>query len=64
MTTSAPDAALIKALATQATAFRALHVPGAPLLLANVYDATSARIVGSLRGCGLSRRRATPSLSQ
>jgi len=41
----------IAALAAQAKSFRALHVPGKPLLLANVYDATSARIVGSLPGC-------------
>jgi 2-methylisocitrate lyase-like PEP mutase family enzyme len=39
------------AVAAQAPAFKALHVPGTPLLLANVYDATSARIIGSLPGC-------------
>lgn len=41
----------ITALAAQAKTFKALHIPGTPLLLANVYDATSARIVGSLPGC-------------
>jgi 2-methylisocitrate lyase-like PEP mutase family enzyme len=41
----------ITTLAAQAKTFKALHVPGQPLLLANVYDATSARIVGSLPGC-------------
>ncbi|KAK4150333.1 hypothetical protein C8A00DRAFT_18106 [Chaetomidium leptoderma] len=41
----------ITALAAQAKAFKALHTPGTPLLLANVYDATSARIVGSLPEC-------------
>ena len=39
------------ALAAQATAFKSLHVPGKPLLLANVFDSTSARIVASLPGC-------------
>lgn len=41
----------ITALAAQAKTFKALHIPGTPLLLANVYDATSARIVGSLPEC-------------
>ncbi|KAH6838618.1 phosphoenolpyruvate phosphomutase-domain-containing protein [Chaetomium sp. MPI-CAGE-AT-0009] len=41
----------ITALAAQAKTFKALHIPGNPLLLANVYDATSARIVGSLPKC-------------
>ncbi|KAK4032949.1 2-methylisocitrate lyase [Parachaetomium inaequale] len=48
MTTATPS---IAALAAQATAFKALHVPGTPLLLANVYDATSARIIGSQPNC-------------
>jgi 2-methylisocitrate lyase-like PEP mutase family enzyme len=38
----------LKASNTVAKAFKALHVSGKPILLANVYDATSARIVGSL----------------
>jgi 2-methylisocitrate lyase-like PEP mutase family enzyme len=38
----------LKATNAAAKAFKALHVPGKPVLLANVYDATSARIVGSL----------------
>lgn len=38
-------------LAARATAFKGLHVPGNPLVLANVYDATSARIVASLPQC-------------
>ncbi|KAL2194697.1 phosphoenolpyruvate phosphomutase-domain-containing protein [Corynascus similis CBS 632.67] len=41
----------ITAVAAQATAFKALHVPGKPLLLANVFDASSARVIGSLPGC-------------
>ncbi|KAH8897974.1 Phosphoenolpyruvate/pyruvate domain-containing protein [Thozetella sp. PMI_491] len=35
----------------QAKAFKGLHVPGTPLLLANVHDAVSAGIVSSLPGC-------------
>jgi 2-methylisocitrate lyase-like PEP mutase family enzyme len=38
-------------VATKAKTFKSLHVPGTPLVLANVYDATSARIVASLPGC-------------
>ncbi|KAK4143194.1 2-methylisocitrate lyase [Dichotomopilus funicola] len=38
----------ITTLAARATDFKALHVPGKPLLLANVYDPISARIVGTL----------------
>ncbi|KAK3302759.1 phosphoenolpyruvate phosphomutase-domain-containing protein [Chaetomium strumarium] len=38
-------------LAARAKAFKALHVPGTPLVLANVHDATSARIVASLPQC-------------
>ncbi|KAL1843521.1 hypothetical protein VTJ49DRAFT_1114 [Mycothermus thermophilus] len=41
----------ITTLAARARSFKGLHVPGTPLRLANVYDATSARIVGSLPGC-------------
>lgn len=48
MTSQAPSLAAVAALATS---FKALHVPGKPLLLANVHDATSARIVASLPGC-------------
>lgn len=40
-----------KATNDAAKAFKALHVPGTPLLLANVHDATSARIVAALPGC-------------
>ena len=39
------------ALAAQATAFKSLHTPGTPIILANAYDATSARVIGSLPGC-------------
>lgn len=35
----------------QALAFKALHVPGRPLILANVYDTTSAKAVASLPAC-------------
>ncbi|KAL2270615.1 hypothetical protein VTJ83DRAFT_2799 [Remersonia thermophila] len=38
-------------LAARAREFKAFHAPGSPLRLANVYDATSARIIGSLPGC-------------
>jgi 2-methylisocitrate lyase-like PEP mutase family enzyme len=38
----------LKATNAAAKAFKALHVSGKPVLLANVYDATSARIVGAL----------------
>ena len=41
----------VKETAARATAFKALHVPGQPLLLANVYDALSARTVAALPGC-------------
>lgn len=41
----------ITALAAQATTFKSLHTPGKPILLANAFDATSARIIGSLPGC-------------
>ena len=34
-----------------AKAFKALHIPGAPLILANVWDATSARTIASLPEC-------------
>jgi 2-methylisocitrate lyase-like PEP mutase family enzyme len=34
-----------------AKAFKALHVPGQPIVLPNVYDTTSARIVSSLPQC-------------
>ncbi|KAK4177138.1 phosphoenolpyruvate phosphomutase-domain-containing protein [Triangularia setosa] len=38
--------------ASKATLFKSLHrTPNQPLLLANAYDATSARIIGSLPGC-------------
>ncbi|KAK0667810.1 phosphoenolpyruvate phosphomutase-domain-containing protein [Cercophora samala] len=38
--------------ATKATLFKSLHHnPAKPLLLANAYDATSARIIASLSGC-------------
>ncbi|KAL2134423.1 hypothetical protein VTI74DRAFT_262 [Chaetomium olivicolor] len=39
------------AAAARAAHFKSLHVPGKPLLLANVYDAVSARVVGSLPQC-------------
>ncbi|KAJ4290024.1 hypothetical protein N0V88_006825 [Collariella sp. IMI 366227] len=39
------------ATGARAAHFKSLHVPGAPLLLANVYDAISARAVGSLPQC-------------
>ncbi|KAK0649818.1 phosphoenolpyruvate phosphomutase-domain-containing protein [Cercophora newfieldiana] len=41
----------IEETAARATAFKALHIPGQPLLLANVYDALSARTVASLPAC-------------
>ena len=41
----------VKETAARATAFKALHIPGQPLLLANVYDALSARTVAALPGC-------------
>jgi 2-methylisocitrate lyase-like PEP mutase family enzyme len=37
-----------KATNAAAKAFKALHVPGTPLRLANIHDATSARIIGTL----------------
>lgn len=40
------------ATASKATLFKSLHhTPTKPLLLANAYDATSARIIASLPGC-------------
>jgi 2-methylisocitrate lyase-like PEP mutase family enzyme len=36
--------------AERAEAFRALHVPGNPVILSNVWDAVSARIVASTKG--------------
>ncbi|KXX77943.1 2-methylisocitrate lyase [Madurella mycetomatis] len=48
MSSQAPS---LTALAALATSFKALHVPGNPLFLTNVHDATSARIVASLPGC-------------
>ncbi|KAL6880758.1 Phosphoenolpyruvate/pyruvate domain-containing protein [Trichoderma novae-zelandiae] len=33
-----------------AKSFKALHIPGSPLILANIYDAVSARAVASLPG--------------
>ncbi|KAK4235592.1 hypothetical protein C8A03DRAFT_36540 [Achaetomium macrosporum] len=50
MTTPTPTPS-VTTLAARAKALKALHVPGTPLLLANVYDATSARIVASLPQC-------------
>ncbi|AEO68604.1 uncharacterized protein THITE_2130334 [Thermothielavioides terrestris NRRL 8126] len=41
----------IPELAARAQAFKALHTPGNPLVLANVYDGASARIVASLPQC-------------
>ncbi|TPX12407.1 uncharacterized protein E0L32_006819 [Thyridium curvatum] len=41
----------MKASNAQAQSFKALHVPGRPLLLANIHDATSARVVGALPRC-------------
>jgi 2-methylisocitrate lyase-like PEP mutase family enzyme len=35
----------------EAQSFKTLHVPGKPLLLANVHDAASARVVASTPGC-------------
>jgi 2-methylisocitrate lyase-like PEP mutase family enzyme len=46
-----PPVPSITALAAQAKAFKALHAPGTPLLLANVYDALSARTVAALPQC-------------
>jgi 2-methylisocitrate lyase-like PEP mutase family enzyme len=40
-----------KATNDAAKAFKALHIPGKPLLLANVYDTTSARVIASLPDC-------------
>jgi 2-methylisocitrate lyase-like PEP mutase family enzyme len=48
MTTPTPP---LTTLPVRAKAFKALHIPGTPLLLANVHDATSARIVASLPQC-------------
>lgn len=39
------------ATGARAAHFKSLHIPGTPLLLANVYDAISARAVGSLPQC-------------
>jgi 2-methylisocitrate lyase-like PEP mutase family enzyme len=41
----------MNALNTVAKSFKALHAPGKPLVLANVYDVTSARLVAALPGC-------------
>lgn len=41
----------MSALADRATALRALHVPGDPLILVNVWDAASARAVAGVPGC-------------
>jgi len=35
----------------QARAFKVLHIPGRPLVLANVFDPTSAKLVASLPAC-------------
>jgi len=51
LTTMASSSVPVSATAAAAKSFKALHVPGKPLLLANVYDATSARIVASLPQC-------------
>ena len=40
-----------KATNEQAQAFKALHIPGKPVLLPNIYDVTSTRIVGALPAC-------------
>jgi 2-methylisocitrate lyase-like PEP mutase family enzyme len=40
-----------RALNAEAKSLKALHVPGKPLLLANVHDASSARVVSSMPGC-------------
>jgi 2-methylisocitrate lyase-like PEP mutase family enzyme len=40
-----------KATNSLAKAFKALHVPGRPLLLTNVHDANSARFIASLAEC-------------
>lgn len=47
MTDSASTAANAADLAAKAAALRALHVPGAPLLLANVWDPVSASTVAA-----------------
>jgi 2-methylisocitrate lyase-like PEP mutase family enzyme len=36
---------------TKAQSFKALHVPGQPLILVNVHDAVSARVIASLPEC-------------
>jgi len=41
----------VQETAARAAAFKALHIPGQPLLLANVYDSLSARTVAALPGC-------------
>jgi 2-methylisocitrate lyase-like PEP mutase family enzyme len=41
----------ITTTAAKAKKLKAMHIPGTPLLLANIYDATSARTVASLSGC-------------
>jgi len=41
----------MKATNAEAQSFKTLHVPGNPVLLANVYDVTSARIVAALPAC-------------
>jgi len=41
----------VHATNAQAQFFKSLHVPGRPLLLANIHDPSTARIVASLPGC-------------
>jgi 2-methylisocitrate lyase-like PEP mutase family enzyme len=43
-TTSSP-------LNAQAQSFKSFHIPGSPILLANVHDTTSARLIASLPSC-------------
>ncbi len=50
----------MKATNAEAQSFKALHVPGKPLLLANVHDAASAHLVASMPTC---RALATASFS-
>ena len=40
-------AILLTATAARATRFKSLHIPGTPLLLANIYDGHSARVLAS-----------------
>src|SRR5436190_502768 len=41
----------VRAANALAQSFKSLHVPGKPLLLANIYDPSTARAVASLPGC-------------